>query len=190
MKRHNAPKTLVSIALALSAGMAAGACQPVVGTVKLQRDSACNVMALISGPIFTGECFSVQLSLLGFPLASGFAGLTSEPIVGANGVPTATPAVIPDSAQSPLPRQIVQTARSVVALGSGSRRTTLYSSDVNVMQPVIGTDGQISLGAVTEQILITGSDGLGAYANATGYLSVVGNSVGQSAPVAGKICLP
>lgn len=188
MKRHTLPTMLVPITLALAAGMAAGACLPVAGTVKLQRDRSCNVMARISGPIFTGECFSVQLSLLGFPQATGFAGLTSEALLGANGVAT-TPAVIPDTATQ-LPRQIVQTARSVVAMGSGSRRTTLYSSDVILMQPVIGAGGQVSLGAVTEQILITGSDGQGAYAKVTGYLSVVGNSIGESAPVAGKLCLP
>jgi hypothetical protein len=138
-------------------------------------------MSTVNGPQFTGECFSVQLSLFGLPVGNGYAGLRREPILSAAGN-AATPAFIPnDNSQSP--RQVIQTARSAVSLGLlPARRTTLYTSDVIVIQPTTG--------AVTEQIVITGTDGRGAYANATGHLTVIGSSIGQSAPVMGSICLP
>ena len=75
----------------------------------------------------------------------------------------------------------MQTARSAITLGSGSRRTTLYSSDVTVIQPDFSS-GQLEPAAVTEQIIITGTDGQGSWANVTGHLTVAGNSIGQPAP--------
>jgi hypothetical protein len=65
--------------------------------------------------------FQRALNLVGFPAATGFAGVTAEPLVGLSG-PTATPAAVIDAATS-LPRQSIQTARSVVYIGTGKHRT-------------------------------------------------------------------
>jgi hypothetical protein len=60
---------------------------------------------------------------------------------------------------------------------------------VIIVQPIFDVAGQVTgAKAVTEQIIITGTDGQGAFANATGHLSVVGDSRGQSARVLGEIC--
>ena len=189
IKRCVAPLALCLCALPSTAG---AACFPVVGSVTLTSDPACTVAGHIPAPgtpgawVYTGQCFSVRLSVLGFPLGNGYAGVTAEPILGADNTATMTPAVIPVDGQ-PLPRQIVQTARSAITLGSGSRRTTLYSSDVTVIQPDFSS-GQLEPAAVTEQIIITGTDGQGSWANVTGHLTVAGNSIGQPAPLMGKIC--
>lgn len=181
MKKKLISRIGIPLLLTMSSSYATATCVSVTGSVKLMPDQACNIASTVSGPNFTGECFSVQLSLFGFPVGNGYAGLTLEPIVSAAGN-AATPAFIP-SDTSPSPRQVIQTARSAVTLGLlPSRRTMLYTSDVIVIQP--------DTGAVTEQILITGTDGRGAYANATGHLTVIGNSIGQFAPVMGNMCLP
>ena len=185
-----ASKILLPLALTLASGVAGAACVPVIGSVKLQPLASCNGLAPVGDVPFLGQCFSVQLSLLGFPVATGYAGPTSEPIIGATGVPTVMPAVIPVSASLPVPRQSIQTARSVVYIGTGKHRTALYSNDVIVAQVKLAADGSMSTGAVTEQILISGSDGKGAYAKVTGHLNVLGNSIGTSASVTGKLCLP
>lgn len=185
-----ASKILLPLAFTLASGVAGAACVPVIGSVKLQPLASCNGLAPVGDVPFLGQCFSVQLSLLGFPVATGYAGPTSEPIIGATGVPTVMPAVIPVSASLPVPRQSIQTARSAVSLGNGANRTTLYSNDVIVAQLKIGEDGQPVPVAVTEQIMITGSDGKGAYSKVTGNLTVAGNSIGMSAPLTGRLCLP
>jgi len=59
-----------------------------------------------------------------------------------------------------------------------------------VAQVKVAADGSMSTGAVTEQILISGSDGKGAYAKVTGNLVVLGSSIGTPASVTGKLCLP
>ena len=185
-----APKFLLPLLAAVLPAFAdAAACYPVAGTVRLMPDATCAVQSYVSGAIFDGQCFSVNLSLLGFPNGSGFAGTTTEPLVGANGVPTLSPAVIPVDGQQ-VPRQIVQTARTAVMLGAGKHRTTLYTTDVIVFQPQFSATGQVTPAVTTEQILIAGTDGKGTYAGAKGHLIVLGNSIGVPAPVTGKICLP
>ena len=56
-----------------------------------------------------------------------------------------------------------------------------------VMQMVPTAAGLVP-GAVTEQIVIRDTDKKGAYANVTGHLTVLGNSIDQNAPVVGQIC--
>ncbi len=198
MSTRLAPKILVPLLLTIASSLAGAACVPVVGTVRLTPDFACTISkpevaqdtaaGLFTGQL--GECFSVKLNLAGFPAATGYAGLTSEYLVGAAGM-TKTPAAIPEGAFQPQPRQIVQTARSAITLGSGSRKTTLYSTDVIVTQPVLSPTGAVvGAKAMTEQLVISGTDHKGSYANVTGALHVIGNSVGQAAPVVGQICMP
>lgn len=176
----------IALTLGILPATAGAGCLPVVGSVTLTPDTACNIAAHVPGPQYVGQCFSVKLSVLGFPTGYGYAGVTSEPIVGADNAATATPAFIPVDGQ-PLPRQIIQTARSAIALGTGSRRTMLYSSDVTIIKPDLSS-GQPVPEAVTEQIVITGTDGQGYWAGVTGHLVVAGNSIGQPAPLMGQIC--
>jgi hypothetical protein len=192
MMRRIAPKILVSLAISMVAGTAGAACNQVAGTVRLLPDASCQIAAQIPGPTYIGSCFSVHLSIIGLPAASGYAGVTAEPLVGVNGVGTAAPAVIPSDFSQAVPRQIVQTARSAITIGKGSSQTTLYTTDVMVVQPTFdATTGQMGNPAtVSEQILISGSDNKGAYSKVTGNLTIVGNSIGQSVPVLGKLCLP
>ena len=138
---------------------------------------------------FTGQCYSVQLRLAGFPAATGHAGLTSEPVVSMipDGGAAATPAFVPQAGTQAVPRQVIQTARTVVTLGQRGRATTLYTDDVIVMQMVPTAAGLVP-GAVTEQIVIRDTNRKGAYANVTGHLAVLGNSIGQNAAVAGQLC--
>lgn len=192
MMRRIAPKILVPIAIGMSAGTAGAACTQVAGTVRLLPDASCQIASKVPGPTYIGSCFTVALSIVGLPSATGYAGVTSEALVGANGVGTASPAVIPSDANPAIPRQIVQTARSAITLGRGSNQTTLYSSDVIVIQPTLDpATGQMGIpAAVSEQIIITGTDNQGAYSKVTGNLTVAGNSIGQTVPVLGKLCLP
>lgn len=189
MKLSTSAKILASVLIGAVPAFASAACVPVVGTVKLQPDASCAINALGSQvPAYQNQCFSVALSLLGFPAANGYAGVTAEPLAGLAGT-TATPAAVINPATQ-LPRQSIQTARSAVYIGSGAYRTTLYTNDVIVAQVSYKPDGSSVLGAVTEQILITGTDGKGAYSKVTGNLTVLGNSIGTQANVTGKLCLP
>ncbi|MBS0354608.1 MAG: hypothetical protein JSR83_12000 [Proteobacteria bacterium] len=192
MMRRIAPKILVPLAISMVAGTAGAACNQVAGTVRLLPDATCQIAAKVPGHTYIGSCFSVQLSLIGLPGASGYAGVTAEPLIGANGVGTVAPAVVPSDFSPVVPRQIVQTARSAITIGKGSNQTTLYTTDVMVVQPTFdATTGQMgNPAALSEQILITGSDNKGAYAKVTGNLTIIGNSIGQSVPVLGKLCLP
>ena len=198
MSTRMAPKILVPLLLTIASSLAGAACVPVVGTVRLTPDFACTInqpgvaegtaAGLFSAQL--GECFSVKLNLAGFPAATGYAGLTNEYLAGV-GSATKTPAAIPEGALDLRPRQIVQTARSAITLGAGSRKTTIYSTDVIVTVPVLAPTGHV-VGAktMTEQLLISGTDQQGAFANVTGVLHVVGSSLGQPAPVLGQICTP
>lgn len=192
MMRRIAPKILVSLAVGMVAGTAGAACNQVAGTVRLLPDASCHIAAQVPGPTYIGSCFSVQLSLIGLPAASGYAGVTAEPLLGANAVATVSPAVLPSDFSSAVPRQLIQTARSAIVIGKGSNQTTLYTNDVIVIQPTFDTTtGQMGLpAAVSEQIIITGSDNKGAYSKVTGNLTIAGNSIGQTVPVLGKLCLP
>lgn len=192
MMRRIAPKILVPLTVSMVAGTASAACVQAAGTVRLIPDASCQIAVQAPGPTYIGSCFSVNLSIIGLPAATGYAGVTSEALVGANGVGTASPAVIPSDANPAVPRQIVQTARTAITIGRGSHQTTLYTSDVVVIQPTFdATTGQMGVpAAVSEQIIITGSDNKGAYARVTGNLTVIGNSIGQTVPVMGRLCLP
>lgn len=185
----------VSLMLVAASGVASAACVPVIGTVKLVPDSACTIRSVAqpgTSSLFGTECFSVTLALAGFPVATGYAGTTYEPLVSlVPGAPaTVAPVAIPDASGSPVPRQLIQTARTSMVLGNGSRRTTIYSTDVVVIQPQLSATGTLEPKMTTEQILLSGTNGQGAYAGVTGYLTVLGSTVGKPSPVAGQICMP
>ena len=196
MTRRCAPKVLLALLAATLPALSSAGCFPVAGSVRLLPDPTCAVQSSAPGVVFTGQCFSVNLALIGFPTGTGYAGTTVEPLAGANGVPTTTPAVIPVDGQPTLPRQMIQTARSVITLGQAEHRrrestaTTLYTTDVIVFQPKISSTGEVTPGATVEQILIAGTDGKGAYAGTTGHLTITGNSIGTPAPVVGRLCMP
>lgn len=194
MTLRRTPKVLLALLTATLPALSNAGCFPVAGSVRLLPDPTCAVQSSVSGVVFTGQCFSVNLALIGFPAGTGYAGTTVEPLAGSNGVPTLTPAVIPVDGQPTLPRQMIQTARSVITLGHTERRhsaaTKLYTTDVIVFQPKLSSTGDVMPGPTVEQILIAGTDGKGAYAGATGNLTITGNSIGTPAPVVGKICLP
>lgn len=183
-------KVAIPLCLALVSGVVGAACTPVAGVVRLTSDASCTVIGESPANAgFTGQCYSVQLRLAGFPAATGHAGLTSEPVVSLipGGGGTATPAFVPQAGTLDAPRQVIQTARTVMTLGQRGRATTLYTDDVIVMQMVPTAAGLVP-GAVTEQIVIRGTDNKGAYANVTGHLTVLGNSIDQNASVVGQIC--
>lgn len=190
MKVRVAPKFVLPLLLTVASGVAGAACVPVVGTVKLAVDATCQIGSQVpAGTQLAGQCFSVQLSLAGLPVATGYAGTTVEPLVslvpGAGS--TLSPAMIPTATATPAPRQIIQTARSAVSLGHGANRTTIYTTDVIVIQPSATSPLPK---AVFEQIVIDDTNHVGAYANVRGHLNVLGNSIGQLAPVTGQLCLP
>jgi hypothetical protein len=183
-------KFALPLAFALTTAAAQAACIPVTGTVKLLPDATCQIGAVTGSTGLTGECYTTVLNMLGFSAGHGSSGLTNDPLMGVDGKITATPAVLPVNAATPIPRQIVQTARSAITIGTGARKTTLYTSDVITVQPKLQADGTMVPVGVTEQISIMGTDGKGALAGVTGTLVVLGYSVGQSTPVVGRICTP
>lgn len=195
MKLRFIPALALPLLLALASTGAGAACVPVVGAVKLLPDTACTIRTVAQpgtpATLFPGDCFSVQLNLAGFPTATGYAGSTVEPLVSmVPGAPaTLAPVAVP-AAGAALPRQIVQTARTTMYIGQGARRTILYTTDVVVIQPQLSATGQLAPKLTTEQILISGTDGKGAYANVSGHLTVMGSTIGKPAPVAGQLCLP
>ncbi len=179
-------KLLAAAALIGLAPLAVHAdCLPVSGTVKLTVDGSCQVKNSYSSSnvAFTDECYAVTLSILGIPTGYGYAGVTKTTVLGEGGV-TETPAVLADDA-SPA---VVETARSAIGVGWGLFRTVLYSSDVVVARPTLGPGGELVNGVVTEQIVITGTNGRGLFANTTGHLVVLGNSIGRNAQVVGELC--
>jgi len=171
-------------------------CLPVTGQVQLTPETNCtNAVSMVPGvPQDASQCFAVTLSMLGLPVGRGYAAVTDELMFDTNGMPAQTPLVMPEDyllpgAPAPLPRQIVQTARSAIAMGRGGLRTVLYSGDITVIRPRFGPDGSPAEPVVTEQIVITGTNEQGLLAGATGHLVVLGNSIGQDARVVGELCI-
>jgi hypothetical protein len=164
----------LSFALATVTPFAAAGCLPIVGTVKLSPDATCTVASFpgLQGQPFIGECFTVALKLGNLVPANGHAGVTSEMITSSldNGGLAASPATVQD-------KRAVLTARSTFTLAG----TRFYAAEV-----IIDSGN----GNVTEQSIITGTDGKGLFKNAQGTLNILGNSIGETAQVRGKICTP
>ncbi|MCB1895019.1 MAG: hypothetical protein H6945_15535 [Zoogloeaceae bacterium] len=187
---------LAAALVGLAPALANATCQTVTGSVFLvpEVDSAgnpaCTVSTMIDDASFAaGQCFSVNLSLFGLPAGRGFAGVTHELAVGVDDNATISPLTLLESGDPlpgdtvPMVRNQVLTARSAIGIGFGPFRTVVYSSDVIVVRPQ-GAAAPI----VTEQIVISGTDGKGLFRNASGHFAVLGNSIGQSAPVVGQLC--
>lgn len=168
-------RTLVSLGLSIAANIAYAGCLPIAGTVQLTPEppGTCTVAAYYQpdpGFVRGDFCYTVTLKLGGLSSAYGHAGVTSELM---------TSAVTGDEAASPVTAQNgrdILTARSTFTLAG----TRFYAAEVIIE----------SGGFVTEQSIITGTDGRGLLRNADGGFAILGNSIGQPAPVRGQICTP
>ncbi len=159
------------LVLAAASPFASAGCLPVVGSIKLTPDEACTVASFpgMQGQPFIGECYSAVLKLGGLLPAHGYAGVTSEALTSL--LPNGGVAVSPASVQGG--RNLV-TARSTFALAG----TRIYAAEV-----IIASGDMVS-----EQSIITGTDGKGLFKNATGGFTIFGNSIGETAQVRGQIC--
>lgn len=161
------------LALAGSSPLAQAGCLPVLGTVQLSQEQpgTCTVAMIpgMEGLPFIGECYATTLKVAGFIKSQGYSGVTAEPM--ASLLPNGGVAMTPMAGQGG--RQIL-TARSTFSMAG----TRFYAAEI-----IINSDGQ-----VTEQSIITGTDGKGLFKNATGVMTIIGNSLGQPAQVRGKIC--
>lgn len=173
------------LALAAAAPLASAGCLPVIGTVILTPElpGTCTVQAMQVGGQWPGlnflgnydpsnpVCFTSKLKLVGLPAINGHSGVTSE-LMGSllpGGGAAASPAGVQDN-------RAILTARSTFALGG----TRFYAAEV-----IIDTGhGQM----VTEQSVITSTDGKGLFKNATGGFTILGNSIGETARVQGQLC--
>lgn len=157
-------------------------CIPMSGSVKLTPDLTCQVSQRISGVAFLGApgtCFSVAVK--GVVSGSGFSGMTLEQMTSPmTGNLAQSPAIlnesglaaVPDEFNLPETRRIFN-ARSALSLPGG----TVYTIDMGI----------IGAGSATEQLIVSGGEGL--YKNATGVLYAYNNVVGQWSPYQGKLCL-
>ena len=176
-------QSILCLAL-LSAGLTgaqAQTCIPLAGFVKLTPDLTCQVSQHISGTAFLGApgtCFTV--SMIGLLKGSGYAGLTLETLISPiTGGVAHVPAVLNEAGVAPTTNEFnlpetrrVFSARSVLSLPGGR----IFTSDVGV----------IGAGAATEQLLVTGGEGV--YQNATGAIYSFNNVVGKWGPFQGKLC--
>jgi hypothetical protein len=162
----------LSLLLVTSAPYAVAECLPILGTVKLTPEAACTVATFpgMQGQPFIGECFSLTLKIGGLLTATGYAGVTSEMMTSVlpNGGMAASPAIVQNN-------RTVLTARSTFSLGG----TRFYAEEI-----IIDSGN----GQVTEQSIITGTDGKGLFKNATGSMTILGNSIGETAQVRGSLC--
>jgi hypothetical protein len=179
------------LVLAAASPLASAGCLPILGTVKLtpEQPGTCTVGTFpgMQGQPFLGNnydpqhpenstpgCFTAVLKLGGLLPAYGYSGVTSEKMT--NVLPPFFPqsgseAFSPASVQGD---RTVLTARSTFSLAG----TRLYAAEVII------DSGDM----VTEQSVITGTDGKGLFKNATGGFVILGNSIGETAQVRGEIC--
>ena len=162
-------------------GAQAQTCIPMAGFVKLTPDPACQVSQHISGAAFLGApgtCFNVAVT--GLLKGSGHAGFTLETMMSPiTGSVAQSPAVLNEGGLiaatdefNLLETRRIFTARSVISFPGGR----IFTSDVGV----------IGAGAGTEQLIVTGGDGV--YQNASGTIYSFNNVLGQWGPFQGKLC--
>jgi hypothetical protein len=162
------------LTLAAVSPLASADCLPILGTVQLTQDPGCTVMTFpgMRGQPFVGECYKDVLKLGGMLPVYGYSGVTSEAMTSMYGGSTAaTPASVQGS-------RTLLTARSTLTMGG----TRIYAAEVIISS----NNGDM----VTEQSVITGTDGKGLFKNATGGFTILGNSVNDTAQLHGKICTP
>lgn len=168
-------KAFSGVALLAVANVAYAGCLPIAGTVELTPDASCAVRTFYAapptGPFFVGECFAVTLKLGGLLPAHGYAGVTAEPMTNSSNETVVGPVALPTQGG----RQVL-TARSTFTLAG----TRFFAAEVII------DSGSF----VTEQSVITGTNGEGWLKGATGGFVVLGDSINQSAPVRGQICTP
>lgn len=192
-------KTCAKHALALAflvgpAGLAAAdeaaqSCEIVSGFVRLDPDPACAIKDVYPGPRYfgvPGTCFTISVKSQGpFKGARGVAGLTTElalaPLTPPFGVAALTALMLvetgvpwtPTEFGVPESRRFI-TARSVIITADG--KSKVFTADAGI----VGAAGAV------EQLVIT--RGEGDFANSSGQVSVVGNSIRNYAPFTGQIC--
>lgn len=156
-------------------------CIPLAGLVKLSPDPNCTVTQHISGVAFLGApgtCFTV--SVTGLLKATGYAGLTLETLISPiTGSVAQSPVVLNEAGLTPITNEFnlletrrLFTARSVISFASGR----IFTADAGVIGGKAGT----------EQLIITGGDGL--YENASGELYSFNTVIGKWGPFQGKLC--
>ncbi|HRH80473.1 MAG TPA: hypothetical protein PLW81_05455 [Thiobacillaceae bacterium] len=151
----------LGFALAATVQAANAACIPILGTVQTDPDETCKIQDYYDDPIFLGAPNCFRVTMK-------LAGIL--PATGYAGLTMEPgPQVVQDFRQ-------VLTARSTFSLAG----TRVYTAEVLVQ----------SGGFVTEQSIITGTDGRGLFRNVTGGFTVLGNSIGQPAQVRGQLCTP
>lgn len=154
-------KATMAMALALQASAVQAFCLPIQGSVHMVPDPTCQVASHFPDvPFALGENCYQVTLKLG-----GFL-----PAYGHAGV-TLEPG--PVSMQD---GRTVLSARSTFTMAG----TRVYAAEIAVMS------GDV----VTEQSLITGTDGRGLLRGVTGNFNVLGNSIGKTVPVRGSLCLP
>lgn len=137
------------------------------------------LLALAGAPPATA-CFAT--SGTGVAQFTGYSGLTTVPVVGADGQATKTPQayVTPNSVRATLTSftaQGVLTGR--VGFGSSRKTGTLFTKDTGIF----GNDGKAA-----EVIKIVG--GTGDFQGASGTILVAGQELGGAAIYTGSICTP
>jgi hypothetical protein len=166
--------SFVSLGLLVASNAAWAGCFPISGTVQLTPEppGTCTVATqYTANPGFIGDCYTFTLKLGGLLPSYGHAGVTSE--LMSSLVPSGGAAASPAQVQGD---RNVLTARSTFTLAG----TRFYAAEIIVD----------SNGFVTEQSVITGTDGKGLLRNASGGFTILGNSIGQPAQVRGEICTP
>lgn len=186
-------RSAVAFCCALIAGAGHAVCTPVQGVVSLVPDPACNIVGALAG--WQGsEAPDTLLAQLGAPPASvcfattgvgtaqftGYSGLTTVPVIGANGQGTITPQAygVPNSVRANLTSftaQGVLTGR--VGFGANRKTGTLFTKDTGTF---------VNDGKAAEVIQIVG--GTGDFQEATGTILVAGQELGGAAIFTGSIC--
>lgn len=163
----------VCLALAVVSQISNAGCLPILGTVQLSEDADCKVQSFYPGLSFIGapNCYKDVLKIGGLLPAYGYSGVTTELMTSVVNGAAYSPAVVQGG-------RVVMTARSTFSLGG----TQIHAAEI-ITQSNPGN-------VVTEQSIITGTDGNGLFKNATGYFMIKGDSTQGTAQVTGQICTP
>lgn len=196
MKTMIRPAAACLFALFAHAGYTA--CIPVQGVVTLVPDSACRIVGAIAqswqgteapdlllaqlpGAEPAAVCFAA--SGTGTVQFKGLSGLTTVPVVGADGSVTYSPLIYPGAPNSARSGLTSFTAQGVLSgklkLANINKSGTLFTKDTGIF----GSDGKAG-----ELIKIVG--GTDDFQGASGTIAVAGQEIGGLAVFTGSICTP
>jgi len=175
---------LSACAVAIPLFAHADVCISLSGKARLDVDPGCKIGATYPGPVYLGQlgvpnsCFSIQM-ISPMLTASGNAGVTSESTLSLVSGAGQTPAIANEAGVTPITNEFGMvetrrffTGRSVISLIGGK----IYTADAGVMNG----DGE------SEQLIVTGGEGL--YAKAKGTFYVSGKTIGQWGNFNGQLC--